>query len=337
MWVPSLPTLRFLRFHQGNPPRTAWWALFLHLGIPTGIPAATDLPLLPLPARPYDAPGGKAVALAIARLDPAAREAVLQQEILSGNVPDFQRRFAAVDIQEGENRLVLWVAPDYLAVGSDSDYFRTPLTPASARTVADHCHCTLPTRKMVDAIYHAAAVKLNPRPRPPRPDMTTVPAFLDYQKTIQAQRAVLLNAFPLGTLVAGHQKDVVLTPQLTEGSGKVAIYGWHCPNGTPIQPLYTGHAETWVDYSHGIRLVAQEVSLNGQASDVARILADPQTASLLSDEPFAATAGSPAPLKTEAERAAVSGETLVTLEPEPGVRIVINRPAPADSSIPSHC
>ena len=112
--------------------------------------------------------------------------------------------------------------------------------------------------------------------------MTTVPAFLDYQKTIQAQRAVLLNAFPLGTLVAGHQKDVVLTPQLTEGSGNVAIYGWHRPNGTPIQPLYTGHAETWIDYSHGIRLVAQKVCLNGQASDVARILADPQTASLLS-------------------------------------------------------
>jgi len=125
--VSSLPALRFRRFRQGFPPRTAWLGLFLHIGILTGITAAPDLPQLPLPVRPHDAPGGKAIGPAIAGLDLAAREAVLQKEILSGNVPDFQRRFAAVGIREGENRLVLWVAPDYLAVGSDADYFRTPL------------------------------------------------------------------------------------------------------------------------------------------------------------------------------------------------------------------
>lgn len=275
------------------------------------------------PPRPAGAPGGQAVAHAVSGLDLKQREEILLREILSGNVPDFWRKFAEVTVQAGGSRLVFLTAPDYLAVGSDADFFRTPLTPTVARVIAARFHCTLPTRKMADAIYHAAAVKLTPVPRPPGPDMTAVPAFLAYQETVRAQREATLAAFPLGSLVAGHQKDLVQTPRLAEDSGKVAIYGWHRPDGTPIQPLYTGHAETWVDYSHGIRLVSEAVFLNGRPSTIHHVLEDPRLAPLLSDEIM------PAPDKSKDH-----GETLTELVPEPGVRIVVNRPARVDSAKP---
>ncbi|MFO1512715.1 MAG: hypothetical protein U1F83_07355 [Verrucomicrobiota bacterium] len=70
-----------------------------------------------------------------------------------------------------------YVTPDYLAVGTDADYFLTPLTPLTAQFIADQLDCTLPTRKMVDAIYAAAAVKFAPSPIPPSAAMTTVPVF----------------------------------------------------------------------------------------------------------------------------------------------------------------
>ncbi|MEQ1808096.1 MAG: ABC transporter substrate binding protein, partial [Burkholderiaceae bacterium] len=40
-----------------------------------------------------------------------------------------------------------------------------------------------------------------------------------------------------GQLTAGHQKDVVISNQLTQHPDRVAIYGWHRTNGIAIQPL----------------------------------------------------------------------------------------------------
>ncbi|MEO6034671.1 MAG: hypothetical protein ABIQ35_05410, partial [Verrucomicrobiota bacterium] len=55
-------------------------------------------------------------------------------------------------------------------------------------------------------------------------------------------------------------------------------------NSRPIQPLYLGHAASWVDYSHGIRLVQKQMRVNGDSKTVAEVLSDPETAALLSDE-----------------------------------------------------
>jgi hypothetical protein len=62
------------------------------------------------------------------------------------------------------------------------------------------------------------------------------------------------------------------------------IYGWQQTNGTPIQPLYNGHDQTWADYSHGIRLVQQGITVDGNATTVAAVLTNPALAALLSDE-----------------------------------------------------
>jgi hypothetical protein len=88
---------------------------------------------------------------------------------------------------------------------------------------------------------------------------------------------------PVG-LVAGHKKDVVIANALDQAAGKVAIYGWHKKDGKPIQPLYTGHTDAWVDYSHGSRLVQRRMIVNGEAKTIDDVLADPHLAPLLSDE-----------------------------------------------------
>jgi hypothetical protein len=89
---------------------------------------------------------------------------------------------------------------------------------------------------------------------------------------------------PLGLLVAGIKKDVVLTNRLNGREGHVAIYGWHKLDGKAIQPLYVGHLETYVDYSHSIRLVADTMIVDGKSTTIQSVLADPKLSPLISDE-----------------------------------------------------
>jgi hypothetical protein len=182
-----------------------------------------------------------------------------------------------------------YVTPDYLAVGSNEDYFLTPMTPLLAQRLADTLLCALPTRKMVDDIYAAAPLKLSPAPIPPSAEMITVPVFVRHDSLVRAQRHAELDRFPLGTLVGGTKKDVVISNkirnELKPGVHKpVVIYGWHQAGGIPIQPLYNGHGETYADYSHGIRLVLNAAQLDGVPTRVSEILKDSTLSAILSDE-----------------------------------------------------
>jgi hypothetical protein len=64
----------------------------------------------------------------------------------------------------------------------------------------------------------------------------------------------------------------------------VAIYGWHKTDGRPIQPLYAGHVDWYVDYSHGIRLVSRKVKVNGRTMDYISLLNHPSLRRLVTDE-----------------------------------------------------
>ena len=243
---------------------------------------------LRLPERPLAAPAGAELVERWSQLDLTNPEAEILAQVVAGNVPAFYRVFCPVTVTNVVAGKTNWgrflAAPDYLAVGSDADYFFTPLTPVTAQCIADQLDCTLPTRKMVNDIYVAAAVKLTPSPLKPGPQMITVPVFAEHNAAVRAQRAQEMKAHPLGALVAGDKKDIVITARLTNSPGKVAIYGWHRTNGVAIQPLYLGHTANWADYSHGVRLVRQPMIVNGVARTVAEVLADPELCGLLSDE-----------------------------------------------------
>ena len=236
---------------------------------------------LELPARAADALSGSEFAEVIKDLGLGARDARIVEEILDGNVPGRLRRLRPVPIEEtGDGTsITIWVVPDYLAVGSDSDYLLVPMAPGTAQRIADALEMSLPTPAMVDAIWRAAAIKLEPQAIPPSPEMTTVPVFVRHSVSIQLQRDRLEAE---DWLVAGHKKDVVVVGELIKPTDRVAIYGWHELDGTPIQPLYLGHVDSWVDYSHGIRLVSRVIEVDGDQMDLWDALRRPDFASVLS-------------------------------------------------------
>jgi len=74
-------------------------------------------------------------------------------------------------------------------------------------------------------------------------------------------------------LIAGIKKDIVLSNKVADNErpNRVAIYGWHKLDGKPIQPVYAGHVNWYVDYSHGIRLISRKVKVNGTWVDYATL------------------------------------------------------------------
>lgn len=236
-----------------------------------------------LPLRPAGAIGGKAFVESVANLSLAEREAAIEREITGGNFPEFLRKFIFVPVRgpgaDGhETAFPLAVMPDYLAVGSDDDFVRMPMTPRTAQRIADRFGCTLPTRKIVDAID--AQAKLHLEPRPLTVDREALKTFHEHHEIIEKQR----SAKPLGMLTTGIKKDVILTPRIFERPERLAIYGWRQLNGQPIQPLTIVHWDRYVDYSHGVRLVLNQVELDGEAVAITDLLADSKRCGLVSDE-----------------------------------------------------
>ncbi|OAI57679.1 hypothetical protein AYO47_07745 [Planctomyces sp. SCGC AG-212-M04] len=234
-----------------------------------------------VPPRPADAPGGRAVMESVAHASREAREQVLVQAVLEGNVPEFLRTWTPVEVKwtdaAGKEHVAVYeVMPDYLAVGSDEDFVRIPISPQSAQTIADAFGAVLPTVKMVEDITKAAKVRLEPQPL--TEDRDSVAAFLKSNGLIEEQRAEQTG------LIAGIKKDVVLTNRLNEKANRVAIYGWHHRDGKPIQPLTIVHVNWYVDYSHGIRLVKRAMTVDGRPRDLKFLLHDAKLNSLMSDE-----------------------------------------------------
>ncbi|HEX8522395.1 MAG TPA: hypothetical protein VF669_09075 [Tepidisphaeraceae bacterium] len=260
------------------------YSAFIQPPPPTAASQATTLPsITAIPSRATNAMGGRAFMKQIDALPLVQREGAIAKEILGGNIPPFLRNWVDVKLEaqalDGRSHtVVIHVMPDYLAIGSDDDFVRIPITPNTATLIAQKLNCTLVTRKISDAVYQQAAVKLEPRPLTEKRE--AVATFVQHNQIIEDQ----LAADPKRQLIAGIKKDVVLTPVLKEKPKKVAIYGWHKPDGKPIQPLYTGHADFYVDYSHGIRLVAGTCVVDGVERSVAEVLKDPQWCALLSDE-----------------------------------------------------
>ena len=212
------------------------------------------------------------------------RDSFAVKEILEGNIPTFLLKLIPINVSVIDsttrkvNRATYYVMPDYLSVGNNHNWARVPLTPMSAQLIADSLNCFLPTRKMVNDIYANAVVKLAPVPMYIHRDSTVT--MWQHHLIIEGQRKQQKG------LIAGIKKDVVISDLLLRSpkTNRVAIYGWHQLNGKPIQPLYIGHVNWYVDYSHGIRLVARKVKVNGKWMDYTKVLEHPILKKLLTDE-----------------------------------------------------
>ena len=212
------------------------------------------------------------------------RDSFAVKEVLAGNIPSFLKRFekiavSIVDSPTGKTiNAEYFVSPDYLSIGTDDNWARINITPLAAQKIADSFNCFLPTRKMVDDIYKAAKIKLEPVPMYAFRDST--PTMWHHHLIIEGQREGRKG------LIAGIQKDVVISGKITRDPkpDRVAIYGWHKLDGKPIQPLYTGHIYWWVDYSQGIRLVYRKIKVEKKWMDYTDVLSDPVLKKLLCDE-----------------------------------------------------
>jgi hypothetical protein len=172
----------------------------------------------------------------------------------------------------------LFVTQDYFMVGTRHDFARIPITPMAAQNMADLTYSSLPTRKLVDLIHEQSRVKLEPVPLYAHRDSTVIMRHHDL--IIEGQRK------GRNGLISGIKKDVVLSSRdVWKGkTHRVAIYGWHKTDGRPIQPLYAGHVDWYVDYSHGIRLVSRKVKVNGRTMDYISLLNHPVLRKLVTDE-----------------------------------------------------
>ncbi|WP_164736504.1 hypothetical protein [Pararhodobacter zhoushanensis] len=240
-----------------------------------------------IPRRARNAGDGSSVIGRLTGSGGGERDNAVISEVLAGNIPDFLRDLVPVTFNgtgaSGQpTRVTICVTPDYLAVGSDSDFVRVPLGLPAAMRVAERFDMVLPTTRMVDAIYQQAAIHLSPAPMEPNGQMASTNYFLRHNATVEGQRRQAGGH--LGQLVSGHKKDLVLTNRLQSHPGRVAIYGWHRRNGQAIQPLSTVHGAQYADYSHGIRLVARRAYVNGRAVDLRDLLSDSRLAGLVSAE-----------------------------------------------------
>jgi hypothetical protein len=215
-----------------------------------------------------------------------ARDSFALKEVLSGNIPSFFKKFerikvSIVDSLTGKTiKAEYFVSPDYLSIGTNNDWARINITPLAAQKIADSFNCFLPTRKMVDDIYYAAKIKLEPVPMYAFRDST--PTMWHHHLIIEGQRKGRKG------LIAGIQKDVVISGKILRDPkpDRVAIYGWHKLDGKPIQPLYTGHIYWWVDYSQAIRLVYRKIKVDNKWMDYTEVLSAPVLRNLLCDEEF---------------------------------------------------
>lgn len=242
-------------------------------------------PSLKLPAREKGALTGSQF-LAVAKSKKLGREgfdnAVLA-EISAGNVPDFERKLLPITTQDAAGRTATFlVLADYLAVGTDNDFIRAPVTCAAAQTIADLTKTMLPTRFLVDAIYRQAEAKLPPSYIDGGPTDDEIADFKEHHKKLEKARKA--KGFALGVLTGGDMKDLVLTNRLEEHPGKVAIYGWHNREDSVIQSLSTRHECRYADYSHGVRLIDRRVLVDGVEHDLADLMRDPDLSGLVSDE-----------------------------------------------------
>lgn len=225
-------------------------------------------------------------------------EDAIAETVLEGNIPQELRSFRkivfrtpvvdSVEILRKPHKVEIWVLPDYISIGTSNDFVRMPMGPLAAQRIADSLHCILPTTFLVDRIAEVSQGHLNIFPFRPLGSRNSQPIV--YQDSNNAINALYdAKGYKFGQFISGLKKDVVLTYKILTLPGnenRVAIYGWHLPDGKAKQPLHIKHGNFYADYSHGIRMVYRTIKVDGKEYDAREVLESPQLYRLLSNEPM---------------------------------------------------
>jgi len=251
---------------------------------------SVNLPIrcLNMPPRNTNAESGSAFMERIASLPLNERENEIYKALATGNIPDFLRNTITLKGEFADSagiihQVIYEAMPDYLSIGNDSNFCRIPMSPHTAQQLATAFGASMITAKLSDHIYKMARIKLTPFNYIPIGNSNElVTKFQEHNAQIQKQLIEVGGKH--GQLVAGIKKDVILSSRLAKQPGKVVIYGWHKPDGKPIQPVYSGHVDWYVDYSHGIRFINNQVLIDGKPTLFTDVLQHPVLYRIFSDE-----------------------------------------------------
>lgn len=235
-----------------------------------------------IPRRPGFQNGSQIIAKS-RQLSAQKREQLFLMEALKGNLPPFLTRLKRVSfnrtIGTATYRVTIWVMPDYLALGSNQDFVRIPVTPDTAQKIADQYNCLLPNPYLVDLIYRKATKRVRPILFKSSEKIVTSDAFFQHDRLIQKK----LAGIKMGShLIAGHKKDIILANGLVAKPDRVALYGLHVDPTTKIQPMSLANPKSYVDYSHGVRLISNRIQINGVYYSLREVLVHPVLSKLVS-------------------------------------------------------
>lgn len=222
--------------------------------------------------RPNAPAAGSVFYLQAAAMGWKARDSMIVQWIKAGHVPGFLTRLVPLRVKVLAGRstvtVTFFVSPDYLSVGNDQDWARVSVTAKGALQVLSMLGCVAPTPRLVDLMYRQASVKLTPVPLYAHRDST--PIMWHHHLLVEGQRHLQKG------LIAGIKKDIVFVNAKGDSilENRVGIYGWHKPDGLPIQPFYQGHVWWYTDYSHGLRLVSRQVKVGRKWTTIDALLKD---------------------------------------------------------------
>ncbi|MCC6643298.1 hypothetical protein IT411_00975 [Candidatus Peregrinibacteria bacterium] len=255
-----------------------------------------------IPERPGNAPTGSEFLAAMNQLgnmnskeNQYKMEQYVMAEIARGNIPSFCRpeNMKPVTMEKNGVKVQFLAAQDYLAVGSDTDFVRIPMTPILAQTLSEKYGWGMPTRNMTREIYRSADLQIT------GPTLALVHSEADQMEmqkngfikkhndninTILGEEG--LNALRQNkALVAGHKKDVIISRHAIDHPGSLDFDGLYLDGKNPTQHN-AAHESTYRDYSHGFRPIYGNVTIADKDGGTITMpyyeaLKDPQIAAVL--------------------------------------------------------
>ena len=260
----------------------------------------SDTKTVTLPSRPSNAPTGSQFMDQMDQLgnmnsktNQKKMEEAILSEISRGNVPSFCRpeNMKPITMTGTDGTKVTFrTSADYIAIGSNDDYVRVPMTPILAQALSQKYNWGLPTASMTDTIYNQATIRLTGEglvsTQQDQMQMQGNAFIQRHNQKIEAQlgpdgHTRLVNG---QALVAGHKKDVIISRYAIDHPGSLDFRGLYM-NGKPIQHN-PAHEDTYRDYSHGFRPVDGNIIVTDPSGKTRSIpyyqaLQDPQIARVL--------------------------------------------------------
>lgn len=206
-------------------------------------------------------------------------EMMIAAEVAKGNIPSFCRpeNGKTIGMKGPDGTIVKFKAGrDYLAIGTDSDFIRVPMTPVLAQTLSEQYGWGLPTGPMTDAIHDTAEIKIKGvgyvRDGHPEDQAqmqgTGFIARHNYEINQTLGPQALADLKSGKSLAAGFKKDLIIAPgAVGNPRGPLYFRGLYGDGVNPTQH-HPAHEWSYYDYSHGFRPIYGNVVIihpNGQS------------------------------------------------------------------------